>query len=407
MFDKRFKSHHDAEGFYKDLLVRNRSSKEALYEYLEKPLKAKDNAIYIHIPFCDKICSFCNMNRTLSTKPKDEYVDSLIKQIKEVGSKKAFDTALISAVYFGGGTPTTLLPKHFKEIIQELRKNFNLASDVEITCETTLHNLSDDHIKEFNEIGINRISIGIQTFQDEGRAFFNRTFNKEEVIFKIKKVKEEFKGIVCIDKIYNYPNETKEMLMDDIKQIIDLKIESVSFYSLMIHTGSFLSKEYDEKQFSDSQDLKFHDLFVEELLKTGNYELMELTKIVRKNCDSYKYMSIRNSNGNTIPLGKGAGGKIDKFHIYNMDFDKVMIVESTKAIEEKAHELYGLLQKDSVSKKVLSDYLSTSMQPIINNLKKEGYIDEDDNQYMLSSKGIFYGNNIGGLLTRAFLEATE
>ncbi|MFV0498631.1 MAG: radical SAM protein, partial [Bacilli bacterium] len=182
MFDRRFKSHHDAEQFYKDLLTKRMSSKQELYDDLEHPIKASRNAIYIHIPFCDKICSFCNMNRTLSTNPKNDYVDKLLMQIKELGNKNAFNTSLIEAVYFGGGTPTTLLPKHFKEIIIALSSSFKLSSNVEITCETTLHNLSTDHIKIFNEIGINRISIGIQTFQDEGRHFFNRSFNKKEVI---------------------------------------------------------------------------------------------------------------------------------------------------------------------------------------------------------------------------------
>lgn len=406
MFEKRFKSHHDAEQAYRDLLDRGMSNKNELYKYLNDHVEMKQNAIYIHVPFCDKICSFCNLNRYVLNEPKDEYVNSLLLQIKEMGSNKAFRDNKIGAIYFGGGTPTTLNPMHFKQIIEEIKKTFILEPDVEITSETTLHNLTEEHIEMFNNLGINRISIGIQTFQTEGRKFFNRTFTKEEVVAKIKNIKKSFNGIVCIDKIYNYPNETKEMLIDDIKQIIELEIESISFYSLMIHNGSALSKKYDESQFSDEQDLMYHDLFVTELLNTGEYELIELTKIIRKNCDKYKYMSIRNNNGNTIPLGKGAGGKIDMFHIFNVDFDKVMVAKSNKSTEEVAHQIYGLFQKSIFKKDELLGIVGELGENMLTNLNKlisEGYITETDTEWILTNKGLFYGNNIGGLMTRSFL----
>ncbi|MFV0499652.1 MAG: radical SAM protein, partial [Bacilli bacterium] len=227
---------------------------------------------------------------------------------------------------------------------------------------------------------------------------------KKEVIKRLKAIRNTFNGIICIDKIYNYPGESTAMLLDDVKQIIDLKIDSISFYSLMIHEGSSLSKEYEENKFCESQDLKFHDLFIKELLKTGDYELIELTKIVRKNCDSYQYMSIRNSNGNTIPLGKGAGGKIDSYHIYNMSFDKIMVAKSASINDDLAQNIYGMLQSHIISKENIKLFLSSTVKSVITKLINNNYIDEDENNYYLTSKGIFYGNNIGGLLTKSFLE---
>ncbi len=406
MFNKRYKSHHDAENAYNDLLTRERSNISEVYEYLDNSIKAKNNAIYIHVPFCDKICSFCNMNRTLATDVKEEYVEQVLKQIENYGKCNAMKTAKIEAVFFGGGTPTTLSAEAFKKIVVKLRECFNLDEDVEITCETTLHNLSEEHLKVFNEIGVNRLSIGIQTFQDEGRKFFNRTYSKSEIVQKLKALKQNFNGYVCIDKIYNYPGETKEMVADDVKQIIDLELDSVSFYSLMVHEGSALAKKYDESQFSDERDLQFHDLFVEELLKTGDYELFELTKIVRKNRDKYKYMTIRNSNGNTIPIGRGAGGKIDYFHIYSMDFERVMVAKSVNDRDESAHNLYGLFQYSKIDKTNIeqlpyykAEYLSNTIEQLIVN----NYLEEKADYYQLTSKGLFYGNNIGGTLTRELL----
>ncbi|WOO86700.1 coproporphyrinogen-III oxidase family protein [Mollicutes bacterium LVI A0039] len=407
MFDKRFKSHHDAEQFYSDLIKRERSSIAAVYEYLDNPITLKENAIYIHIPFCDRICSFCNMNRKYSNEPKDDYTNQLVEQISQMGKLQAFDTNHISAVYFGGGTPTTLEPQHFKQIIETIRENFILAEDVEITSETTLHNLTEEHVEVFNQVGVNRLSIGIQTFQTAGRKFFNRTYDKEETINRLKQLKATFNGYICVDKIYNYPGETEAMLRDDVKQIIDLELDSVSFYSLMLHEGSVLSKKYDESNFSDQQDLKFHDLFVATLLETEDYELMELTKIVRKNRDQYRYMSIRNGNGNTIPFGNGSGGKIEGFHIYNMDFARTMVAKSTQQVEETANAMYGLFQSNVVSKKTLENLANPLGNRVRKNLQilvDSGFIIETDTTIKLTNKGLFYGNNIGGLVTRALLE---
>jgi len=412
MFKTRYKSHHDAENEYSSLMKRNRASKEELDAYLNDPeaISMKDNAIYIHIPFCDRICSFCNMNRKILDNTLDMYVEDLLTQIAWMGNHKYFTTHEMQAVYFGGGTPTVLSPSHFKQILGALRRVFKMIDTCEITCESTLHNLSNEHLEMFKVLGINRISIGIQTFQTEGRKFFNRTYNKEKVLERMKEIRRMFSGCLSIDKIYNYPGETKEMLLNDVQQIIDLDIDSISFYSLMIHKGSKLSEHLDVTDFSHEQDQEFHDIFVHTLCNTGDFEFLELTKIARVGRDQYRYMSIRNANGNTIPLGRGAGGKIDLLQVYNIDFNRVMIVKSENHKSEVANKIYGICQHPIINKNELRCLCQETMDRIhdtIDLLVKNGYLKDIGNTWVMSEKGIFYGNNIGGLLAREYLQSLD
>ena len=410
MFETRYKSHHDAEHEYSGLIKKERASKEDLDAYLNRQdvISMKDNVIYIHIPFCDRICSFCNMNRKILDNTLDAYVDDLTTQILWMGKHEYFKTHKIQAIYFGGGTPTVLSPSHFEKILTTLRMVFKYSGTCEITCETTLHNLSDAHLAIFKVLGINRISIGIQTFQSEGRKFFNRTYNKKRVLERMREIRNMFSGCISIDKIYNYPGETKEMLLDDVKQIINLNIDSISFYSLMIHKGSKLSEHLDSTDFSHKQDQEFHNLFVKSLLDTGEFEYLELTKLARKGKDQYCYMRVRNSNGNTIPLGRGAGGKIDCFEIYNIDFNRIMVVKSEGSIGEFANKIYGICQHPIINKQQLellcptsSDLFYTTIETLVEN----GYLKHKENALVMSEKGIFYGNNIGGLLARVYLQS--
>ena len=407
MFDKRFKSHHDAEAQYQSFLPSKRSSLEQLSTFLNMGIDDyKRSCIYVHIPYCDKICSFCNLNRQKKDDTLEIYTQDLIKQIEWMGEHKYFDNHPIEALYFGGGTPTILSASQMKRVLQALQHSFQYADDIEISVETTLHNLSDKHLELFDEMGVNRISIGIQTFQSEGRKFFHRSLQKEQVVEKMKDLRQRFHGVISIDKIYNYPGENEAMLLDDVRLIAKLGIDSVSFYSLMIHQGSKLSQSIKEEMLNTTSDKSFHDLFIKEMSKYG-YEVLELTKMAKIERDNYRYMEIRNQDGNTIPLGNGAGGQIAHFKMYAMDFKRIMVVENIGKDYEIANKIYGLFQYPLVNCQQLAKYglqKDGVYSKAIENLLKKGYLFEKDGNLQMSEKGLFYGNNIGGLLTKEFLE---
>ena len=135
-----------------------------------------------------------------------------------------------------------MLPsKEFDRILNELRKNFKISDICEISTETTLHNLCDEKLCDLKEMGFNRISIGIQTFDTEGRKFFNRTGDKEYALKRLGSIRNLFDKIVATDIIYNYPNQSRGILLEDARIIKEYQIDSTSFYSLMMQKGSVLS----------------------------------------------------------------------------------------------------------------------------------------------------------------------
>lgn len=128
-----------------------------------------------------------------------------------------------------------------------------------------LHNLSSQKIDIMEKYGVNRLSVGIQSFSQEGRNLLNRTFTKDEAVEKLKNLKANFKGMVCTDIIYNYPGQTVEEVTEDADIIAELEIDSTSFYSLMIHEGSKMSMDIRENtlklNYSLETDRKLHHAF--------------------------------------------------------------------------------------------------------------------------------------------------
>ena len=142
MFDIRYKSHHDVKNIIEKMMKRKIVTPFTFNKILkEKPLSS-DGGIYVHTPYCDKICSFCNMNRKQINNDLNDYTDYLCREFKKYGEKKYIKEKKISAIFFGGGTPTIYKAHQLEKILSSLRENFNIAEDCEFTFETTLHNLT-------------------------------------------------------------------------------------------------------------------------------------------------------------------------------------------------------------------------------------------------------------------------
>ena len=170
MFAQRLKSHHELYNIIKALAI----ERTDVNQYLKKvPGSPREAVIYIHIPFCRKICSFCTMIRVPGPAAGD-YAGLVVKEIRRYQKLDYIRQLTFQAVYFGGGTPTTLSSRAIKEILTAVRKNFRLARDAEITFESTVSELTEDKIDTLQECGVNRISVGVQTFSDRGRQLLGR-----------------------------------------------------------------------------------------------------------------------------------------------------------------------------------------------------------------------------------------
>jgi len=190
--------------------------------------------LYIHIPFCDSKCFYCAFNSYTSLHSlRDDYMEALIVQLKDglVKNNKKIET-----IFIGGGTPSTIKAEKYKEVISIVKPY--LIDDAEITIEANPNSASKEWLKEIFEIGINRVSFGVQSFDDKKLKFLGRNHNHSQAIEAINNAKEVgFENINC-DIIYDTEHDTKELLENDLSFIKKLPINHISAYSLTIEEGT-------------------------------------------------------------------------------------------------------------------------------------------------------------------------
>ncbi|MFV0321760.1 MAG: radical SAM protein [Alphaproteobacteria bacterium] len=405
LFDVRLKSHHDSSGLLEKYIPRKNVTEQELQQVLSQS-NNNQKTIYVHVPYCDKICSFCNLNRSKLDDELDSYADYVIKDLEKYASTAYVRESEFGAVYFGGGTPTVFKAKHLEKILKSLRKNYKLTHDYELTMETTLHNLKKPKLEVMKEYGVNRISIGIQSFSDDGRQFYNRTYNKQKVLDRIHNLKDNFGGFICTDIIYNYPNQTLESVIEDAKLIKNLGISSSSYYSLMIHQGSSIAQT-SQRPGDITKEKKLYNAFLDEVLKNDEYYILELTKVAKKNSDRYRYITIRNSGGDTLPIGVGSGGNIGDIGTFTMKPGMSFYVQSSPE-HLRYNRIGSQFQYTTISKAKIHPLLLASEKDIfaqkIEWFKQYHYIKEDDNNYYLTRNGVFWGNNIAKDILETLIE---
>ncbi|MCI6153154.1 MAG: coproporphyrinogen III oxidase family protein [Fusobacterium perfoetens] len=398
MFNIRYKSHHDVLNIINSSLGRGLSTNFTFEKVLNDKNNFRELGIYVHTPYCDKICSFCNMNRKQVDSSLDSYADYLCREFEKYGKKFYPKEKHISTIFFGGGTPTIYKEKELEKILKALRENFILTKDYEFTFETTLHNLTPKKIEILQNYGVNRLSIGIQTFSNRGRKILNRTYEKDEIIKRLKFLRENFSGLICIDIIYNYPNETLEEIEEDAKILCELNLDSCSFYSLMVQEGSKISKlRKDNSNFYTynlEKDKILHDKFLEITLKNGYY-LLEHTKITNGK-DKYKYIKNVNNLDNLIPIGVGAGGRMENVECFHLN-KLITFYGKDNIFKYSLKKIAGIMQYPQVSLKEIEEYSKENFNIIFERLKEfqnKNLIILEKEYFTYTLDGIFWGNSI-------------
>lgn len=227
--------------------------------------------LYIHIPFCDSKCFYCAFNSYTSLHSlRDDYMKALNKQLKHSLEKYLHNNKKIETIFIGGGTPSTIDASKYKEILN-IVKPYVEDENIEITIEANPNSANKNWLEEIYSLGINRISFGVQSFNDEKLKFLGRNHNKNQAIDAILNANEVgFKNINC-DIIYDTQIDTKKLLIDDINTLKSLPINHISAYSLTIEEGTlFFNKS--NVQLEDENMARF--LFKEfENLGFSQYEI--------------------------------------------------------------------------------------------------------------------------------------
>lgn len=265
------------------------------------------SSVYIHIPFCEDICSYCDFCKFYyNSDLVDKYLIELEKEIIN-----NYQGEIIETIYIGGGTPSSLSLEQIKRLL-DITKIFKVK-DLEFTFECNIENIDEDKIKLLTKYGVNRISIGVQTFNYDYLSFLNRKHTKDEVFQKISMIKNYIDNI-NIDLIYAIPNETLLDVEKDIELFLTLDVKHISTYSLIIEDNTILSR-IKTQDIDDELDYNMYKLICDKLKENG-YHHYEISNFSKPGYES-KHNLVYWNNNEYYGFGMGASGYIDKIRYTN------------------------------------------------------------------------------------------
>ena len=260
--------------------------------------------IYIHIPFCRSRCIYCGFYSTTGLDLRQRYVDALCKEVKDRSQQTGAGT-----IYLGGGTPSQLTIPQLGQIFETLYIYNKVEKDAEVTIEVNPDDVTEDFAKALTSLPVNRISMGIQTFDDQRLRFLRRRHTSEQAIEAVRNLRNAGFRNISIDLMYGFPNETLEEWQSDLDHAIALDVEHISTYCLMIEEGTPLHKMFtvDGLQLTDDypdEELERNMYYtLIDCLEAAGYEHYEISNFAKNG-----YRSRHNSSYWTgIPyIGIGA-----------------------------------------------------------------------------------------------------
>ncbi|HEX8279323.1 MAG TPA: radical SAM family heme chaperone HemW, partial [Segetibacter sp.] len=236
--------------------------------------------IYIHIPFCRKACHYCNFHFSTSQELQKDFVEALIKEIE---LQKNYLKESISTIYFGGGTPSLLPGADIQRIIGKLSNTFEIEQEVEITLEANPDDINTPKLKEWKSFGINRLSIGVQSFFEDDLRWMNRAHDAEQAIHCIYLAQQEGFNNLTIDLIYGTPTLSDDHWIKNIKKAIEANIPHLSCYALTVESKTALERLIAQNKLEDVDPDKQarHFEILTGIMEEEGYEHYEISNFAR------------------------------------------------------------------------------------------------------------------------------
>ncbi len=278
------------------------------------PDRRKGHNLYIHIPFCEKFCSFCPFVKSLKNDQLIEnYLKALDVEMKLYSKTNYVKNLNFTAVYFGGGTPSILSIEQLINLLKKIRSLFNISSDAEITIEGSPSSLGLKKLQALKKAGVNRISMGVQTFDNKLGEILELPQESATSKKAIRNALETF-DTVSIDLIYNIPGQSLDLFKNDLKQSIDLGINQITLFPMAIVPFTKLFKFIKEGQAveiqPDEKEHEFYQTAMDFLAQKGfsqktNYDWTKPEAEFKYSTQHFKEFS------NILGVGAGAFGEID------------------------------------------------------------------------------------------------
>lgn len=390
---------------------------------LEENRNPTPKALYIHIPFCDRICSFCPFNKVL--KQEDlvtEYIKALKQEMASYARMPYIKTSKFAAVNFGGGTPSSLTGGQLTDLIESVKNNFVLTEDAVISMEGSTTNFSEEKLEAVRKAGVSRVSFGIQTFQQELREIMGLEDSSERCKELLLHAREIGYENLCIDLIYNLPGQTMQEWMEDIYYAVKSEIPHITLFALCMVPGTKLQDQIIHSQVPNvGRQNDEIDMFVQarERLREAGYIQYSIWDFAKPGKIDVNPLLYYNKQSDLVGLGPAAFGYINSY----MYINKGRIFEYCQSAEQgslpvlagkkadRMDRMRGMMAKGlrnySVDKELFYELFGTKPEEVfpeeINKLVKDGLIEITDRQIRLTDRGGVWGNNV----SKEFFEEPE
>src|SRR5690554_6274091 len=358
--------------------------------------------MYVHIPFCQYICHYCDFVKQVPKNKEmvDKYLDYLVEEINLYESYiNKLDT-----IYIGGGTPSMLSPFQMEKLFSTLVK-FN-AKD--ITIEINPDSYSLDKGLMFKKYGITRVSVGVQSFHDSILKYVNRQHNKEMVFYTVNSLRQLGIKDISVDLIYAIPGQTTEMLLEDLENINALNIDHVACYSLILEENTYFYHQFVNKKFhpvDNEIEGIMYKIVIDKLKEYGftHYEISNFHKNGKYSRHNVLYWTL----GEYIGVGLGAHGFVNNVRTYNHRslnkyYQEYRVTETKQNKKDNIADflIFGLRLIQGVNLKLFEEKFGESvfdLYPLLNEKIKDGLVEVSNDYLKLTEKGIPFGNKVFGV----------
>ncbi|MGV3520982.1 radical SAM family heme chaperone HemW [Streptococcus agalactiae] len=368
---------------------------------LKKPTSA-----YVHIPFCTQICYYCDFSKVfIKNQPVDAYLQALIREFR------SYDITELRTLYIGGGTPTSISAVQLDYLLTELSRDLNLNTLEEFTIEANPGDLTVDKIEVLQKSAVNRVSLGVQTFNDKHLKRIGRSHNEVQIYSTIDALKTAGFQNISIDLIYALPGQTMDDVRSNVAKALSLNIPHLSLYSLILeHHTVFMNKMRRGKLHLPTEDLEaeMFEYIISEMERNGfeHYEISNFTKPGFESRHNLMYWD----NVEYYGVGAGASGYLDgiryrnrgpiQHYLKSVSEGNARLSEEVLSKNEMMEEelFLGLRKKKGVSIGKFEQKFGTSFEKrygqIVQELQSDGLLKENNGFIQMTKKGLFLGDTV-------------
>jgi putative oxygen-independent coproporphyrinogen III oxidase len=378
-------------------------------------------AVYIHIPFCTNKCFYCDFNSyVLKDQPVMEYLYALDREMEL--TVKNTPPGVIKTIFVGGGTPTVLKPDEMAYFLQSVRRHFpQWDENIEFSMEANPGTTDIDKLRVMKEGGVNRVSFGVQAFQNELLSGIGRIHDVDDVYRSLENARAAGLDNLSLDLMFGLPNQTVDMLRESIDKALALDLPHYSIYSLKVEENTLFHTLFNKNKLplpNEEDELAMY-LLLMSTMEAAGYTQYEISNFAKPGLESRHNITYWR-NEDYYGLGAGAHGYVGRQRHMNIKGvnpyneatrSGLPRLDSFPISEQEAMEdfmMVGLRMREGVSDTAFRSQFGKSLEDIfagsLHKMLKAGLLEQSGETYRLSKQGILFGNDVFGEFVGALTE---